>query len=340
MNAGENRPRTEDLVSEAVASWPQRWGVRVFDFHAHFPHPDDAILGGWERAYAARFGQAKLQLLQRRNHEAQVEWWKRWSFPIPENPPAPLETQIERWQAEVDRYQLDGIVFVTGGGNDALAAIVQRHPRFFGFAHHDPFHPGAAQKLRRAVQELGLKGYKILAPALTGPIDDPSLYPVWEAAETLGIPVLIHFGVLNGGGGIGNHVNINPLILHDVAKAFPTVPFVIPHFGCGYPKELLQLCWTCENVYVDTSGNNEWVRWMIPQLTLEELFRRFRETVGPRRIIFGTDSSHFPRGFVVRYVEEQLRACRNVGFTPDEVAMVFGGNARRLLGLNGAGGAE
>ncbi len=311
----------------------QRWGVRVFDFHLHFPVPDEDLWGAWGERYAARFGAEKLTLLRQRNYAAQVEWWRRWSFPPPEEPTATLETQISRWRAEADRYDLDGLVFVTGGGNDLLARVVQADPRFYGFAHHDPFAPGAADELRRAVRELNLRGYKVLAPALAGPIDDPVLDPLWQAAEELGVPVLVHFGPLAGGGGIGFHENINPLRLHTVAKGFPAVPFVVPHFGCGYPTELLHLCWACENVYVDTSGNNEWMRWMIPEITLEELFRRFRETVGPGRIIFGTDSAHFPRGFAVRYLEEQLRACRNVGFTEAEIGAVFGGNARRLLGL-------
>lgn len=307
------------------------WGIPILDFHAHFPHPDEDLWGAWGRAYAARHGQDKLMLLQRRNDEGQREWWRRWSFPFPE--PLPVEEGITRWAAEVERYRLEGIVFLTGGGNDELARICTRHPRFFGFAHHDPFGPDAAGELRRAVTELGLRGYKILAPSLAGRIDDRALDPVWETCEALGIPVLVHFGPLGGAGGIAYHANISPLVLHDVAKAFPTVPFVVPHFGCGYVKELLHLCWACENVYVDTSGNNEWMRWQIPELTLEDLFRRFRETIGPHRIVFGTDSSHFPRGFVVRYVEEQLRACRSVGFTESEVHAVFAGNARRLLGL-------
>jgi len=305
------------------------FGIDLLDFHAHFPHPDEDLWGPWGHAYAARHGRAKLDLLTKRNFDAQVEWWRRWSFPIPEA--VSVEDATRRWAAEVERYRLEGIVFVTGGGNEALARICRAHPNFIGFAHHDPFSRAAADELRRAVRELGLRGYKVLAPSLAGAVDDPALDPIWAACEELRIPVLIHFGPLSGGGGIAHHRNINPLVLHDVAKGFPTVPFVIPHFGCGYPTELLHLCWACENVYVDTSGNNEWMRWMVPEVTLEELFRRFRETVGARRIVFGTDSSHFPRGFVTRYVEEQLRACRAVGFTESEVADVFAGNARRLL---------
>ncbi|MDR7471842.1 MAG: amidohydrolase family protein [Armatimonadota bacterium] len=213
------------------------FGIPLLDFHAHFPHPDEDLWGAWGRAYAARRGQARLDLLTRRNYQAQVEWWRRWSFPLPEQ--LPVGEAVRRWAREVDRYGLEAIVFVTGGGNDALAEICRAHPRFVGFAHHDPFSPRAADELRRAVRELGLRGYKILAPSVAGALDDPALDPVWEACEELQIPVLVHFGPLSGGGGIAYSRNISPLALHDVAKGFPTVPFVIPHFGCGYPTELL-----------------------------------------------------------------------------------------------------
>lgn len=307
------------------------WGTEILDFHAHFPHPEDDLWGAWGQAYEAKHGKAKLDLLTKRNYAAQVEWWRRYAFPTPHD--VTVDEATSRWAAEVDRYRLEGIVFVTGGGNDTLARLCRVHPRFHGFAHHDPFAPDAARELYRAVRELGLRGYKVLAPALAGSIDDPALDPVWSACEELQIPVLIHFGPLSGGGGIAYHRNINPLVLHNVAKGYPTVPFVIPHFGCGYPTELLHLSWACENVSVDTSGNNEWIRWMIPALSLEELFRRFRETIGAHRIVFGTDSSHFPRGFVVKYLEEQLRACRSIGYSDQEIAAVFAGNARRLLHL-------
>ncbi|MER3400468.1 MAG: amidohydrolase [Thermoflexus sp.] len=317
-----------------------RWGLRVIDFHAHFPVPDP-YLADWEARYAARFGAHKLERLRRDARWYQERWWRAYAFPFPEEPPAPPEVQAARWAAEVDRYGLERVVFLTGGGNDMLATIVRRYPdRFIGFAHHDPFRPDAAQELYRAVRELGLRGYKILAPALRGPINDPALDPVWQACEALGIPVLIHFGVLGGGGGIAYHENINPLVLHDVAKGFPDVPFIIPHFGCGYPRELLHLCWACRNVYVDTSGNNEWVRWMPYELTLKDLFRRFVETIGPERILFGSDSEWFPRGFAVRYLEDQLRICYEIGLREEDIQKIFADNAARLLGLEGGSSSQ
>jgi predicted TIM-barrel fold metal-dependent hydrolase len=308
------------------------WGFPIIDFHCHFPVPDDRpdpIVA----KHRAEHGDRKADKIEADWRWYQEQWWTNYGFPMPEETEPPADVQAQRWNAEVDAAGLDAVAFMTGGGNDALADALATHPRMLGFAHHDPFDRDAAGELRRAVTERGLRGYKVIAPSLTGAIDDPVLYPVWQAAEELGIPVLIHFGPSNGGGGTTWHQNINPLRLHTVAKAFTDTPFVIPHFGCGYPRELLQLMWACRNVYVDTSGNNEWIRWMPDHFTLGDYFRKYYETVGPSRIIFGSDSAWFPRGLARRYVDEQVRIVREMGMSAADRDLIFHGNAARLLAL-------
>ncbi len=130
---------------------------------------------------------------------------------------------------------------------------------------------------------------------------------------------------------MANHININPIIIHDVAKGFPDIPFIIPHFGCGYPTELLQLMWACDNIYADTSGSNEWVRWMMPEMDLKDLFAKFIQTAGAERILFGTDSGWFPRGFAISYFEDQLKICRRLNIPDADIEKIFGKNAARLL---------
>ncbi|MGE5584414.1 MAG: amidohydrolase family protein [Bacillota bacterium] len=310
-------------------------GVNVIDAHMHFPvghigrtpSPDQAARSGGERARRLAAQRAK----------AQSKWRRMYGFPDPETGERTPAEQAKRWAAEVDKHGLDKVVFLTGGGNDALAEVVGQYPdKFIGFAHHDPFDAGAAEELERAITDLGLRGYKIIGPAAYRPgkpLNDPALYPVWEVAEKYETPVLIHFGVVGGVGGVADHVNMNPLVIYDVAKGFPGIPFIIPHFGCGYPTQLLQLCWACENVYVDTSGSNEWVRWMVPDTDLEDLFRKFLQTVGAERILFGTDSSWFPRGFAASYFEEQIRICHRLNMSEEDIQKIFAGNAARLLKL-------
>ncbi len=58
-----------------------------------------------------------------------------FDFPEPETEPRSSEEQAERWVAELDRYGLERIGFVTGRNNDELARVVQMYPdRFVGFA--------------------------------------------------------------------------------------------------------------------------------------------------------------------------------------------------------------
>ena len=307
-----------------------RTGIPVLDFHAHFP-----VRGGSDPAqaeYVSRFGEEKWAVIRRHLAADQEAWRRAWGFPAPE-PPGDDTEMAARWAQEVERHQLVRVVFVTGGGNERLAAALRPYSdKFVGFAHHDPFAPDAPAALERAVTSLGLRGYKIIAPHHRDRLDDERLYPLWETAERLKIPVLIHFGPLRYEGIVAGP-NINPLVLQDVARAFPDVPFVVPHFGCGYPRELLHLMWVCGNVYVDTSGSNEWMRWMPYALDLRTLFAKFLDTVGAQRIIFGTDSSWFPRGFARRYLEVQLEACRELGLGDGDLRLIFAGNAARLLGL-------
>ncbi len=311
-------------------------GFEVIDFHAHFPtnRPWFPDMGDPVQRYIAQVGPERAQRIREMSRPYQEHWRRMWGFPRPEPPEAHPgdEEQARRWLQELDRYGIRAIVFVTGGGNEHLAQICALYPdRFLGFAHHSPFLPDAVERLDRAVRELGLRGYKLLAPSIEQPIEDPSIWPVWEKCAELEIPVLIHFGIQGGAGGIAWHENINPLKLHNVAKAFPEVAFVVPHFGCAWERETLQLCWACPNVCVDTSGSLQWIRWVPGEVTVKYLFRKFYETVGPTRILFGSDSSWFPRGFAFRYLQDQMRDCLDLNMPEEHIQMIFAGNARRLL---------
>lgn len=309
--------------------------LKVLDFHIHFPTSKAWFGQEQPRLERALRTPEAEQAVRAYANALRTEWRLAWDFPEPEREQRSDEEQADRWAAEVDRYGLERAVFVTGGGNDNLAQVVARYPdKFIGFAHHNPFAGDAAAELERAVKELGLRGYKLIAPALDRPIGDRAAYPVWEKAAELGIPVLIHFGILGGGGGVAWHINMDPLQgLHNIARDFPTVPFVIPHFGCGYIRETLHLCWACGNVFIDTSGSNQWIRWMPEDWTVKKLFRKYLETIGAERIIFGSDSSWFPRGFAVRYLQDQIRDCRELGLSDAQLHAIFYGNAARLLGL-------
>ncbi|GAA0340527.1 hypothetical protein GCM10008967_33610 [Bacillus carboniphilus] len=297
-------------------------GFKVLDMHAHLPHNYQFI--------------KEDPIYSEYNKERSERMLKTWDFPDPADEPEELKSLplIDRWAKEVEHYNLDKMVFLTSKSNDHLAQQISKYPdQFIGFAHHPIEDGNARDELKRAVEELGLKGYKLFGPLINRKLHDLSLTPVWEYLAEKRIPVLIHFGLLGRAGGIVEHQNINPLAIFNVAREYPTIPIIIPHFGAGYFKELLHLCWSCPNVYIDTSGSNQWIRWMPYHLDLELLFRKTYELIGSERIIFGTDSNGFPRGFVYRYLQEQVKVCRDLNMREEDIENIFGNNARRLLNL-------
>lgn len=311
-------------------------GLKVVDFHAHFPTGTWTKWAvSWRQRLAERYGDKNAKLLIQQSRQDREEMRRLWGFAPPETEIRSDEEQAARWVADLCSKGVERVNFMTGGGNENLAKVVKLYPdRFSGFAHHSLFSEDAASELERAVKELGLKGYKVIASSQTRSIDDKSAYPVWEIAEKLRVPVVIHFGVLGGGGGPALDLrNMNPLTLWEVAKMFPKIPFVVPHFGAGYLRELLVLCWQCPNVYIDSSGSNRWMRWMPFEINLRGLLRKVLEAVGPDRLIFGSDSSYFPRGFSVQYLREQLKACRSIGLEKGSIEKIFHRNAEKLLKL-------
>jgi predicted TIM-barrel fold metal-dependent hydrolase len=108
------------------------------------------------------------------------------------------------------------------------------------------------------------------------------------------------------------------------------VPFVIPHFGAGLLREALMAADACANVHFDTSSSNGWVRYT-PDLTLAAVFKSALAVAGPSRLLFGSDSSFFPRGWQRGIYEEQNAILDSLGVTAADRALVFGENFDRLF---------
>lgn len=303
-------------------------GKKVIDFHTHFwaTRPSDQPAKSLHPAASA--------YNRERSYRMALEW-DHSDRPEPMvTTPEEEDVLIDRWAQEVERYDLGAVNFLTGSSNTELARVMKKYPgKFFGFAHHNPGAPDALEQLQHAVEDLGLKGYKMFGPRQDLDWMDPHLQPIWRYMADRKLPLLIHFGPLGRAGGVVWSKNINPLTIFPVAANYPDIPIVVPHFGCGYMRELLHLCWSCPNVYVDTSGSNQWMRWEPYPMDIEIAFRKFYETIGPQRIIFGTDSMWFPRGFVYRYLQDQMRAVRTLNLHEQDIEEIFHNNAARLLQL-------
>jgi predicted TIM-barrel fold metal-dependent hydrolase len=66
-------------------------------------------------------------------------------------------------------------------------------------------------------------------------------------------------------------------------------------------------------------------------MSLAQVFRTSLEVLGPKRLLFGTDSSWFPRGWMRDVFDAQVSALSEAGVDEETARGIFGGNLRRLL---------
>ena len=258
-----------------------------------------------------------------------------------EPPPAGPRDLAAKWADELDRQGVDRcalIASVPGDEASAVAAIEAYPERFWGYFLFDPTKPDAGERAAKAFDS-GLQGL-CLFPAMQGfSARDESLAPVYQAAaERPGTIVFVHCGVLSVG--VRNKLGLaskfdmsrsNPLDLHRVALENPQVNFVVPHFGAGFFCEALMLADLCPNVYLDTSSSNSWTKYLTSQPSIEDVFRQALSVLGPERLLFGSDSSFFPRGWNREVFDKQAETLLKLGITAEAAGQIFSGNLARLL---------
>jgi len=257
-------------------------------------------------------------------------------------PPQDPAVLAQAWVQELDNKQVarSALMASIPGDEGSVQAAVQAFPnRFFAYAMVNP----------RSWRAETFSGVHVacLFPAMhCYSVREDCALAVFDWAQENGRAVFVHCGVLSVGvrGKLGlpslfdMHFS-NPIDLHSVALRYPRVPVIVPHFGAGYFREALMLADLCPNVYLDTSSSNKWVRYLEPhhmesRVDLRHVFRQTLDVLGPKRLIFGTDSSYFPRGWHAAIFEEQARALYEIGLDGAGARAIFGENLLRILGCS------
>jgi uncharacterized protein len=247
------------------------------------------------------------------------------------------EKLAETWVHELDRQGVfaSALIASVPGDEGSVTAAVRAFPdRFFAYAMVNP--RALTAGLPETFSEVRVA---CLFPAMHGySIQDDCARPVFEWAQANRRAMFVHCGVLSVGVrkklGLSSAFDMrfsNPVDLHAVALRYPEVPIIVPHFGAGYFREALMLAGQCSNVYLDTSSSNQWMRYQAGPITLREVFRHALDIAGPNRLLFGTDSSYFPRGWHHAIFEDQAKALYEIGTSEADARAIFGENLLRIL---------
>jgi len=243
----------------------------------------------------------------------------------------------KRWVDELDRYDIQAMgVMVGEEAYDEFLVTMKRFPgRFIGYANINPSEPDAADKARKAARD-DFKGIKLYPSSWRGlKVYDEVVYPVYEECLRSGLLVFLHFGITIGGQ--ADLRNGNPIDIQVPSRDYPDLKFIIAHFGAGFFREVLLMQYQADNVYMDSSGSNSWMRYLPYDLDLKTIFRKAVQAGGSRKVLFGTDSTFFPRGWRINVLEAQYGACRELVvdgvFTDEDVKRIFHDNILELTGF-------
>jgi predicted TIM-barrel fold metal-dependent hydrolase len=286
---------------------PSPWGsaIAIADAHVHF--------------FSHRF----FELLATQKPGLTFESL-HWQMP-PERP----EDLANIWAHEMDRHGVARAAIISsipGDEESVINAVAAFPERFFAYAMVNPL----------KWQPANLDAACLFPAMHRYSVQSEEAARVFHWAEENRKTVFVHCGVLSVGIrkklGLESHFDMrfsNPIDLHAVAMRYPTVPIVVPHFGAGYFREALMLADLCPNVYLDTSSSNNWIRY--EHLDLRQVFRRALDVVGPHRLLFGTDSSFFPRGWHHQIFDEQARVLYELNLSVEDARAIFSENLLRIL---------
>ncbi len=193
--------------------------------------------------------------------------------------------------------------------------------------------PSAIERLKR----VGFEGLCVWTPP--APWDDEAFFPVYEAAEALGMPVLFHTRfmpptALDRAARVRS-ANARPVFLDTVARCFPRLGIVGVGLGAPWCEEAVEVLRLHGNVHFDLSGDGMRRRGAD---YFGGLLRPAHSTLWDQdvtgnlwgRIVFGSAVRHDEIASVER---DYQRVFRSLALTPEDIDTVMGFAAARLLNL-------
>ncbi|MGO9402639.1 MAG: amidohydrolase family protein [Terriglobales bacterium] len=251
--------------------------------------------------------------------------------------------------------------------NDALAeAIAKRQDRFAGVAllcFLDP--EEAANELERTVRHLGLKGAMLFTNIGGRPVDMPQLFPVYERAQGLDVPLWIHPISWNYydwvrdyliwqifGWPIDTTLAMARLVYGGVLEKFPKLKFITHHAGGTTPYLIGRVIDTYDQneelMRLSGSGSSaprsaakkpiDYYRMFYGDTALSGIASAMScafEMFGSERLVFGSDYPFGPDSGQ-RFIHSNLTAVDTLRLPDRDRRRILVENARSLLGLKQA----
>ncbi len=244
-----------------------------------------------------------------------------------------------------------------------LARMQEKYPgRYYGLAGPDPRRPGAVEIFNRGITEHKLNGLKMI-PKMGFYVWDEKCYQLFDRCLEYDVPAFVC--TQPEGGGYNRMRFTDPIHLDDVVGDYPDMKLVALHAGAplyDFFEHALLVCARGNNSYISLDmwlwGFEMLVPNFIPNIMTDEeaivrLLARARDVMGIHKIMWGSDTFSGPRvhgknlfgratGFGILELVDWLKRLPETAakygkqFTKEEVDMLLGDNAARVVGFQSA----
>ncbi len=201
--------------------------------------------------------------------------------------------------------------------NEYVAEFCSGRKEFIPFASLNPVkEKKPVKKLEEAVEKLRMKGLKLSPPYMHFYPNEKQIYPIYERAQELNIPIIFHTGssVFKG----TRLKYADPLLLDDIAVDFPELKIIMAHGGRGlWYQTAYFLAKLHSNVYLDITG--------LPPRNMLKYYPELEKIED--KIIYGSD---YPAATDLKQNIEQIKA---LPISKRAIKKILGENARKILKL-------
>jgi predicted TIM-barrel fold metal-dependent hydrolase len=204
--------------------------------------------------------------------------------------------------------------------NEFVAGLIRRFPNTVGLAALHPGDDKPMDILKRAHEELGLCGLKMHCHVQKTAVDDPILYPAYEALVQLDGILNIHAGREPAVDAYGMDVRsiTGAKRVENVLKRYPELKMIIPHLGFDESDRFYGLLDKYPNLYLDTT--------MVLANFFDVKVEREKLVQHADRILYGSDYPHIPYD-----MEQEIRAITDMDLGEEATRKILFENATRLF---------
>jgi len=208
---------------------------------------------------------------------------------------------------------------ITSGMIDSVSILkyAAQVDEFYAFVSLNPFLETSLVGRLDELRSMGtVKGIKLLPPYQHFAPNDACVYPLYDRAQELGLPVTFHTGTSRFPGTRLKYAD--PLLVDDVAVDFPRLTILLAHAGRGvWYKEAALLAQLHENVYLDIAG--------LPPRNLPAYFPNLSRIA--HKLVFGSDFPGVPS------VADNVRAVVEL-FGSEQARQILWETGARILGID------